>query len=103
IQMHEKYSPKQSESGEPLVATDGRMNAVEDHTLTFLLWHKKDGTLEGVRFADSFYQNHYQWGDGDIPVRELGLDEQGQIIIPAKTIEAVDPATGQKILAPVQL
>ena len=48
----------------------------KEHTLNFLLQHDKNGTIESLRFADSFYQNRYPWGDGDIPVDNLSLDDE---------------------------
>jgi tetratricopeptide (TPR) repeat protein len=103
VQMKEKYIKKLTGDGQTMAEQGGAMNAVENHTLTVLLKHNKKGELESLRFADSFYQNQYQWGDGEIPLDKLSFDENGKVILPAKTLTAVDPGTGQEVSVPVQL
>jgi len=41
--------------------------------------------------------------DGEIPLDKLTFDENGQIIIPAKTVTALDPDTGMPVTLPIQL
>ena len=103
IQMKEKCSQKHTDEGHVSVEQKGVMNDLENHTLTVLLKHNKKGELTSLRFADSFYQNHYPWGDGEIPLDKLTFGENGKVIIPAKTLAAVDPETGRQVFLPVQL
>ena len=103
VQTDGLYKVRRGKDGTALADPEGGMNPVEDHTMTILLQKNSSGILENLRFADSFYQEHYAWGDGDIPVGDLTLDENDHIVIPAKTLKAVDPESGRLIYQPVQL
>ncbi len=103
VEMKGKYEPVYSKEWKLQLNENGVQSSVENHTLTVLLKHNKKGELESLRFADSFYQNHYKWGSGDIPLDSLKTDDKGNLVIPAKTIEAIDPKTGETVSVPVQL
>lgn len=103
LETRGKYQQVYDESGNLVVQHDGKMNEIEDHTLNLLLRHDSKGNLTSVSFADSFYQNFYQWGEGKIPTDQLHLDEKGTLIIPAKTISAIDPSSSERTEVPVTL
>lgn len=103
VVMKDKYEPLLNDDWRMIVAEDGQQAGVENHTLTMLLKHNKKGELQSLRFADSFYQHHYEWGSGDIPLSSLKFDDKGNLIIPAKTVEAFNPKTNKVEAVPVQL
>ena len=71
--------------------------------MTFLIRKNEQGVTEKISFADSFYQNHYKWGAGDIPLDRIIVDDSGRPVLPARTVSTTDPQTGQKVDVPVIL
>jgi hypothetical protein len=103
IKVNGPYSPAYDATGSMVADENSAMNVVEEHTMTILLQSGANHKVESVRFADSFYQNHYEWGDGAIPLKDILFDGDGTLVLPAKTIETRDPATGNIIHMPVEL
>lgn len=103
IKINGLYSPVTDQSGLPVASDEGAMNVVEQHTMTMLLQSGRDHKVESVRFADSFYQNHYPWGDGVISVADISFNHEGALSLPGKTVKVHDPQTGKPVHVPVEL
>jgi len=83
IEMIDKYKPRLNDQGE-YIYTEGVFSPIEDHTMNLLIKKDSKGNVKSVRFADSFYQNHYDWGSGEISIEDI-FSENG---IGGKTIKA---------------
>lgn len=103
IKVNGSYSIVYNASGLPIMEQGSQMNVVEEHTMTMLLEHDKNRDISSVKLADSFYQEHYDWGTGDIDVDDIVLNERGELEIPGKTVKAFDPETGSEIEILVEL
>lgn len=103
IQMDGKYNIRKDKNGLPLVQPDGSIKDVEDHTLNIIVEHNKNGNLVKMRFADSFYQNTYPWGSGSISLEDIRMDEDKNLVLPAKRILCVDPDNGRTYEQSVQM
>lgn len=103
IKINGLYSPVTDASGLPVADEEGAMNVVEQHTMTMLLQSGPDHKVETVRFADSFYQNHYPWGEGVVSTADMIFNHEGALSIPGKTVNVSDSLTGKPIHVPVEL
>ena len=103
IKVNGPYSIVRHESGLPIMDQGSQMNIVEEHTMTMLLERDENHDIASVQFADAFYQEHYDWGQGEIPFDEININEKGELEIPAKTVEAFDEETGRSVEISVQL
>lgn len=60
----------------------------EPHTMTILLRKDKNHKVIAATLADSFYQNHYPFGAGEIDLDSVHVDENGDYSFVAGAVQA---------------
>lgn len=91
------YNPE-TKDGKYIVDETGKQHTLEEHTLCWLVKKNRDGELTGFGLRDAFYQQlHYSWGNMDVDVAKIKLDDKGNPQIPAGIIPGEKTSTGQPI------
>ncbi|MBU1863192.1 MAG: DUF4071 domain-containing protein [Candidatus Omnitrophica bacterium] len=97
IEVEEMYRAKVDTEGNYIKSEEFR--PYEEHALNVLVRYDKEGNVESMRLADSFYQNHYDFGDHDaVP----SITEDRQLELNGGTILVNDHA-GNTVEAHVKL
>lgn len=92
------YKPLKTESGKYIVDETGKNHALEEHTLCWLVKKNREGELTAFGLRDAFYQQlHYSWGNMDVDVSKIQVDDKGNPKIPAGFIPGEKTSTGQPV------
>jgi hypothetical protein len=104
IKVDKAYEPTRPDTDTNLPANrsflaDNSVNYIEDHTMNILVKRDDQGGVLSARYADSFYNNTYNWSNGSIDNLVQGAD--GSISFSGGTLDGVLGADGYK--APVTM
>lgn len=89
-----KYKPLIAPDGSFVQTEDGAINDVEDHTMTIMVKKDANGNVVKAWYADSFYNNVYKLGEGEIDLASLRSNgDEGHI---STFAAATNPSDGSK-------
>jgi hypothetical protein len=103
IKVKGAYEPIRPDTDTSLPAklsfiADDSVNYIEDHTMNILTRSDEQGHVESARYADSFYNNTYNWSNGPIKLQQAA---DGSITFPGGDLDGVLGMAGNK--APVTM
>jgi hypothetical protein len=101
---HVLSDPKTITTENKVIVIEAKDHTIEDHTMNFLVERDDLGCFLEMEFADSFYQQHYEFGEGAASIMELPSPEGKQVSqIYANELEAINPKTGKIVKLPITL
>ena len=92
------YKPELTPDGKYIVDPSNAQHSLEEHTLCWLVKRNRNGELTAFGMRDAFYQKlHYEWGNMDVDVSQIKVNENGKPEIPAGIIPASKSSSGKEI------